>query len=90
MYILYTVSKISQFVRMKIRYSGKWFKMIYLLTRNKSRSFKNAVYKFLVLNTNIDTRYLKLRIYSNNCIYLNTYQKLRFRIGTERVHKWLQ
>ena len=35
-YILYILAKISQFNRLKTQYSGKWFRMIYLLTKNKS------------------------------------------------------
>lgn len=90
MYILYVLVKITQYNRIKIRYSSKWFKMIYLLTKNKSRKFKNTIYKFLVYNTRIDTKYLRLRIYSNKSTYLTQYQKLRFKLGTQCVHKWLQ
>ena len=64
--------------------------MIYLLTKNKSRKLKDTVYKFLACNTDIDIRYLKLRIYNNNRTYLNPYQKLRFNIGNKCVHNWLQ
>lgn len=80
--------KMAQFNRLKRNYSGKWFKIIYLLTKNRSISFKRRIFEFLSENTCIDKRYLKLRVFTNDKKYLKPYQKLRLRTSNRTIHIW--